>query len=150
MAVNKTADVFSFSQFDPSKLSDSLREFSEKGLAQSKDAYSKMKTAAEEASKTIESTLQTAQNGSVELGLKAVEVLRTNSELTLSHLEALLTVKSVAELVELQTSFIRKQSEVTVEQAKTLQETVKKLGESIIKPGKEAAEKAVANFKTLS
>ncbi|MDQ0458119.1 phasin [Rhizobium paknamense] len=143
----KTADVFSFSAFDPAKFSESLRDFAEKGAAQSKDAYSKMKVAAEDASKTVEATLQSAQNGSVELGLKAVEALRTNAELSLSHMEALLTVKSVAEFVELQTSFIRKQAEVTVEQAKAMQEAARKVAETVSKPGKEAAEKVISTFK---
>lgn len=147
MASNKTADVFSIPSFDPAKVTDSLREFAEKGAAQSKDAYAKMKTAAEDASKTVEATLQSAQNGSMELGLKAIDALRTNAELSLTHLESLMGVKSLAELVELQTAFFRKQAEVTVEQAKAMQETVKKVAETVVKPGKEAAEKAMSSFK---
>lgn len=143
----KNADVFSFSAFDPSKFSESFREFTEKGAAQSKEAYAKMKTAAEDATKTIETTLQSAQAGTVELGLKAIDALRTNADMSLSHMEALLGVKSVAELVELQTSFIRKQAEVTVEQAKAMQETAKKVAETVAKPGKEAAEKVISTFK---
>lgn len=146
MAYN-TSDVFSFSAFDPSKFSESFRDFAEKGAAQSKDAYAKMKVAAEEASKTVESTLQSAQAGTVELGLKAIEALRTNAENSLAHMEALLGVKSVAELVELQTAFLRKQAEVTVEQAKAMQETAKKVAETVAKPSKDAAEKAVSTFK---
>lgn len=142
-----TNDVFSFSAFDPSKFSEGFRDFAEKGAAQSKDAYSKMKTAAEEASKTMEATMQTAQAGTVELGLKAIDAMRTNAEMSLSHMEALLGVKSVAELVELQTSFIRKQAEVTVEQAKSIQDVAKKVAETVAKPGKEATEKAMSTFK---
>jgi phasin len=147
MATMNTNDVFSFSAFDPSKMSEGFRDFAEKGAVQSKEAYAKMKTAAEEASKTVEATMQTAQAGTVELGLKAIDAMRTNAELSLSHMEALLGVKSVAELVELQTAFIRKQAEVTVEQAKSIQETAKKVAETVTKPGKEAAEKAMSSFK---
>lgn len=142
-----TKDIFSFSTFDPSKLQESFRDFAEKGAAQSKEAYAKMKSATEEATKTVEATVQTAQAGTVELGLKAIDALRTNTEHSLSHLEALLGVKSVAELFELQTSFIRKQAEVTIEQAKAIQETAKKVAESVAKPGKEAAEKVASSFK---
>ncbi|WP_159946646.1 phasin [Rhizobium sp. 18065] len=142
-----TKDVFSFTAFDPSKMQESLRDFAEKGAAQSKDAYAKLKTATEEATKTVEATVQTAQAGTVEIGLKAIDALRTNAEMSLSHMEALLGVKSVAELVELQTSFIRKQAEVTVEQAKSIQETAKKVAETVTKPGKEAAEKVMSTFK---
>src|ERR1044072_4188564 len=103
MATIKTDDVFSIASFDPSKLAESFREFAEKGAQQSKDAYAKLKTAGEEAGKTLEATVQTAQAGTVEIGLKAIDVLRVNAETSLSHMEALLGVKSVAEFIELQT-----------------------------------------------
>ena len=143
----KTDDIFSFTAFDPAKLTESFREFAEKGATQSRDAYAKMKTAAEEATKTVETTLQSAQAGSVELGLKAIDALRTNADMSLSHMEALLGVKSVSELFELQTAFIRKQAEVTIEQAKSIQETAKKVAETVTKPGKEAAEKVMSSLK---
>lgn len=147
MATVKKDDVFSTAAFDPSKLSESFRDFAEKGAAQSKEAFAKMKTAAEEAGKTVEAIVQTAQAGSVEIGLKAIDALRTNAESSLAHMEALLRVKSVAELFELQTSFIRKQAEVTVEQAKSIQETTKQVAEKLAKPAKDAAEKAMSTFK---
>ena len=149
MATKKTDDVFSIASIDPAKLSESFRDFAEKGAAQTKEAYAKMKEAAEDATKTVEATLESAQAGSVELGLKAIEALRTNAENSLSHMEALLGVKSVAELFELQTAFLRKQAEVAVEQAKTLQETSKKVAEKVSAPGKSAAEKAMKSFKTV-
>ncbi|TCV76138.1 phasin [Neorhizobium sp. R1-B] len=143
----KTDDIFSFTAFDPAKLTESFREFAEKGATQSRDAYAKMKTAAEEATKTVETTLQSAQAGSVELGLKAIDALRTNADMSLSHMEALLGVKSVSELFELQTAFIRKQAEITVEQAKSMQDAARKLAENVSQPGKVAAEKVMATFK---
>ncbi|ARO28747.1 phasin 2 family protein [Rhizobium sp. NXC14] len=147
MATIKTDDVFSIASFDPSKLAESYREFAEKGAQQSKDAYAKLKSAGEEAGKTLEATVQTAQAGTVEIGLKAIDVLRVNAETSLSHMEALLGVKSVAEFVELQTSFLRKQAELAVDQAKSMQETTKQVAEKLAKPSKEAAEKAMASFK---
>ena len=149
MATKKTDDVFSIASIDPSKISESFREFAEKGATQTKEAYAKMKEAAEDATKTVEATLESAQAGSVELGLKAIDALRTNAENSLSHMEALLGVKSVAELFELQTAFLRKQAEVAVEQAKSLQETSKKVAEKVSAPGKSAAEKAMKSFKAV-
>ena len=149
MATKKTDDVFSIASIDPAKLSESFRDFAEKGAAQTKEAYAKMKEAAEDATKTVEATLESAQAGSVELGLKAIDALRTNAENSLSHMEALLGVKSVSELFELQTAFLRKQAEVVVEQAKGLQETSKKVAERVTAPGKSATEKAMKSFKTV-
>ena len=143
----KTADVFSYSAFDPSKMTETFRDFAEKGAVQSKEAYTKMKTAAEDATKTLETTMQSAQSGTVELGLKAIDAMRTNAEMSLTHMESLLGVKSVAELFELQTSYIRKQAEVSMEQVRSMQETARKVTETVTKPGKDAAEKAMSTFK---
>ncbi|MDO6964657.1 phasin [Rhizobium alvei] len=147
MSTFKTDDVFSFSSFDPSKFTESFKEFAEKGSLKTKETLAKVKEATEEASKTVEATVQNAQAGSVEFGLKAIEMLRTNTENSFSHLEALLGVKSVSELFELQTAFLRKQAELAVEQAKALQETSKKVAENVSKPGKDAAEKAMSSMK---
>lgn len=149
MATKKTDDIFSMASFDPAKISDSVREFAEKGAAQSKEAYAKLKTVTEDATKTVEATMESAQSGSVELGLKAVEALRVNAESALSHMEALLGVKSVSELFELQTSFIRKQAELAVEQAKTMQEATRKVAENVAQPAKSATEKAMSSFKKV-
>jgi phasin len=143
----KMEDVFSISSFDPSKFADSFRDFAEKGSQQSRDAYAKMKAAGEEAGKTLESTVQTAQAGAAEIGHQAIGAMRTSAENSLSHMDALLSVKSVAEFFELQTSFLRKQAELTIEQAKAMQETSKQVAEKLAKPSKEAAEKAMASFK---
>ena len=112
-----------------------------------KEALAKVKEATEEASKTVEATLQNAQAGTVELGMTAIGMIRSNTENSLAHLEALLGVKSVSELFELQTAFLRKQAEVAVEQVKSLSETSKKVAEEVSKPGKVAAEKALSSFK---
>ncbi|WP_438750118.1 phasin [Pararhizobium sp. O133] len=147
MATKKIDDVFSLASFDPAKVTETFRDFAEKGAAQSKDAYAKMKTAAEDATKTVEATLESAQSGSVALGLKAIDALRTNAESSLSHLEALIGVKSISELFELQTAFVRKQAELALEQAKSMQEATRQVAETVAKPGKDAAEKAFSGFK---
>ena len=149
MATKKTAtdDVFGFAAFDPSTMTESAREYTEKGLAQSKEAYDKLKTAAEDATKTVEQTLETVQAGSVELGLKAIDAVRTNADNSISHVEALMGVKSVAELIELQSSFFRKQSEAAVDQAKQLQDAARKVAEDVSKPAKAAYEKAAKTIK---
>lgn len=147
MANKKTDDVFSVAAFDPAKVTESLRDFAEKGAAQTKDAYAKMKAAAEDATKTVEATLENAQSGTVELGLTAIEAMRTNAENSLSHMEAMLGVKSVSELFELQTAFVRKQAEVAVEQARTMQEVSRKVAEKVAAPARSAAEKTFKTFK---
>lgn len=140
-------DAFAMPSFDASKVTDQFRDFAEKGLAQSKDAYAKMKTAAEEAQKTVEDTFKTAQNAGTEVSLKAISALRANTDAGLSHMEALVGVKSVSDFVELQTSFFRKQAELFTAQAKELQDVTTKAAEKASAPVKAAFEKAVKEFK---
>jgi phasin len=147
MATKKSEDVFSISSFDPSKFTESFRDFAENSSVKTKEALAKVKDATEEAGKTVEATLQNAQAGTVEFGMKAIEILRTNTENSFAHFESLLGVKSVSELFELQTAFFKKQAELAVEQARSLQETSKKVAESVSQPGKAAAEKAISTFK---
>lgn len=147
MAAKKSEDVFSISSFDPSKFTESFRDFAEKNSAKAKETLAKVKEVTEETGKTMEATLQNAQAGTVEFGLKAVGMIRSSTESSLNHLEALLGAKSVSELFELQTGFIRKQAELAMEQARSLTETSKKVAEQVAKPGKDAAEKAMSSFK---
>lgn len=150
MATKKTAtsaEMFEFPTFDVAKITDGYREFADKSVNQTKEAYAKVKTVAEDATKAIESTLESAQSGTVELSLKAIEATRGNVEHSLSHMEALLGVKSVAQMIELQTSFFRKQAEMMVDQAKVMQEAARKVAEDVSKPVKTVAEKAMSEFK---
>lgn len=147
MSKKTESDAFAMPSFDASKVTDQFRDFAEKGLAQSKDAYAKMKTAAEDAQKTVEETFKTAQSAGAEVSLKAISALRANTEAGLSHMEALVGVKSVSDFVELQTSFFRKQAELFTAQAKDLQDASTKAAEKAAAPVKAAFEKVVSEFK---
>jgi phasin len=143
----KMADAIEFPTFDASKATDQLRAFAEKGVEQSKEAYSKFKTGAEEAQKVIEATYETAKAASSELSKKSIAALRTTSEAGFNHLEALSGVKSLSELVELQTSFLRQSYEMMVEQAKDFQSVSSKAMQDVTQPAKAAFEKATKELK---
>ncbi|PWW01372.1 phasin [Hoeflea marina] len=144
-----SAEMFEFPKFDMNKMADSYRELAEKSAAQGKEVYAKAKTAAEDSTKALESTLESAQAGTVELSLKAIEAMRVNSDLSLSHMEAMLGVKSVAQMIELQTGFFRKQAEVMADQAKMMQETARKVAENVSRPVKAVSEKNMAELKSV-
>jgi phasin len=143
----ETIESIEFAAFDPSIATDQLRTIAEQGVEQSKEAYAKLKTGAEEAQKAMESTFETAKSVGSELSLKAISALRANAEANFSHLEALLGVKSLSEMVELQTSFVRKRVEMSVEQAKEFQALTTKATTEVSKPVKEAFEKAMKDIK---
>lgn len=146
----KSTDVIEnveFPSFDVSKATDQVRAFAEKGVEQSKEAYAKLKTGAEEAQKTLENTYENAKTVSTDLSLKTISALRANAEANFSHLEALVGAKSISEVVELQTAFLRKRVEMAVEQAKDFQAVASKAAEDVAAPLKTAFEKAVKELK---
>ena len=143
----KTADVFAFPTFDANEATDMFRQFADQATQQTRDAYGRLKTAAEETQATMESTVDGMQNAGTALGLKAVDAMRTNAELGLSHLENLMKVKSVSEFVELQSSYLRRQTETSVEQFKDMQELTSKAVEDVTAPSKAQIEKFSETMK---
>lgn len=143
----KIDNTVEFPSFDTTAATDQFRAFAEKGVEQSKEAYAKFKSGAEEAQKVAENTFETARSASAELSLKTISAMRANAEAGFAHLEALVGVKSVSELVELQTAYLRKRFEMAVEQTKDFQSASVKAAEEIAKPTRTAFEKALKELK---
>lgn len=144
---NIAANTVEFPTFDADKASDQFRAFAEKGVEQSKEAYAKLKVGAESAQKAIESTLETVKTTGGDLSLKSIAAARANAEAGFSHLEALVGAKSLSEVIELQTSFMRRSFETVVEQAKDFQVSTTKAAEDLSKPFKDVFEKAATELK---
>ncbi|MBO6718167.1 MAG: phasin [Rhizobiaceae bacterium] len=136
-----------FPAFDASQATEQFRAMAEKGVEQSKEAYAKVKDGMEDAQKVFESTFETAKTAANDLSLKSIAALRANAEANFAHLEAMIGVKSLSEVLELQTSFMRKSYEMMVEQAKDMQAASSKAAEDVAKPTKTAFEKAMKEFK---
>jgi phasin len=146
-AKNEFGENVEFPTFDASKATDQFRAFAEKGVEQSKEAYARLKTGTEETQKAFESALESAKSAGSELSLKSIGALRANAEAGFSHLEALVGAKSLSEVIELQSTFLRQRVEVAVEQAKDFQAVSTKAAEDVTKPLKNAFEKALRELK---
>ena len=145
--IEKPTDVMEAAAFDTSKVVDQFRTFAEKGVEQSKEAYSKFKANAEDAQKTLESTFETAKSASNTLSMKAIAAMRANAEAGFNHMEALIGAKSFSDFLELQTAFLRKNVEMAVEQAKDMQAVATKAAEDLSQPAKGAYDKAMKELK---
>jgi phasin len=146
-AAPKTADTIEFPSFDAEKATDQFRAFAEKGVEQSKEAYSRIKTGAETTQKAMESTFENAKAVGSEMTLKSIAAMRANAEASFSHIEALVGVKSLSEFFELQTSFLRKSVETAVEQAKDFQAASTKAAEDVSKPMKDVFQTSIKELK---
>lgn len=143
----KTAETIEFPTFDAEKATDQFRAFAEKGVEQSKETYAKMKTGAETTQKALETTFENAKSVAGDMSLKSIAAARANAEAGFSHLEALVGAKSLSEIIELQTSYLRKSVETAVEQAKDFQSVSTKAADDLSKPMKDAFEKAMKELK---
>ena len=119
-----------------------FREFAEKSVTQAKDNWEKMKAATEEASDLIEDSYATASKGAADYGLKLIEVSRANTNSAFDFATQLFAVKSLAEMVELSTSHVRKQFETMSAQSKELTALAQKVTTETVEPIKESVSSA--------
>ncbi len=143
----KTEDTAAFAAFDAAAATDQIREFAEKGIEQSSQAYSKLKDNTEAAQKAVEESFETAKAAGNEWSKKAISAMRATADANFDHLEALASVTTLPNFFELQTAFARKQAEVATEQVKDMQAASTKALEDVFKPVKDVYSKAMSDIK---
>ena len=119
-----------------------FREFAERGVAQCKDTYEKMKAAAEEATDVLETTYSTAAKGASDYGLKVIEAARVNTNAAFDFAGELITAKTLSEVVELSSAHARKQFEALTAQSKELGALAQKVATDTAEPIKSGMNKA--------
>lgn len=132
---------------NPAEVVESFRSMAEETLAKSKETFEKSKAVLDDVQKDAEAGLHTAQAHAAKISLAAIDTLRSNTETAFKHLEKLVGVKSIADLLEVQSAFVRAQAEKAVDDAKAMQALYQKAGEEMTAEGKAAAEKAMGAFK---
>jgi len=138
------ASMFELPKFEMPKMEipAAFREIAEKSVSQAKETYEKMKSAAEEATDVLEDTYATATKGVSDYGLKVIESARENTNAAFDFATQLMTVKSLAEVVELSTAHSRKQFEALTAQSKELAAIAQKVATKTAEPVKESFGKA--------
>jgi phasin len=121
-----------------------FREFAERGVAQAKDTYEKMKAVAEEATDVMESTYSTASKGASDYGLKVIEAARVNTNAAFDYAGELLAAKTFSEVIELSSAHARKQFEALTKQSKELSALAQKVATDTAEPIKNGMNKAFA------
>src|SRR5580704_8756353 len=112
-----------------------FREFAERGVAQAKDTYEKMKAAAEEATDVLETTYSTASKGASDYGMKVIDA-------AFDYAGELLAAKTLSEVIELSSTHARKQFEALTAQSKDLGALAQKVATETAEPIKSGMNKA--------
>ncbi|MCW4113566.1 phasin family protein [Aurantimonas sp. MSK8Z-1] len=121
---------------------DRFSAYGQRSMMQSKEVYARLRGAAEDASRTLETTMETAHHGSLSLSKKAMEVMRSNAEMGFAHIDSLMAARSLAEVIELQSSYLRRQVEIASDQIKEMQSLSQAVTRDVMTPGREALERA--------
>ncbi len=119
-----------------------IRELAEKGGAQAKENYEKMKTAAEGMTGVVEATYATAAKGATDYGLRVIEMTRINTNAAFDFVGKLMSVNSLSEAVELSTAHARQQFDTVSGQNKELLALAQKVAADAVEPIKTGMSKA--------
>jgi phasin len=113
---------------------DHVRKVIEKSVVETRAAYAKAKTAAEEATSAFESSASAAAKGLVAFNQKALDALRANAEANFDFLKSVIGAKSVSEFVALQGEHVRKQADAITAQAKEMAALSEKIAAESVEP----------------
>ena len=119
------------------EIQQSFRSALEKGVAESRAAFVKAKTAADEAASAFEVSFAAVKDGALAINAKAFEALRANSEANFDFLKALLAAKSLSDVIALNAEFTRKQIETITGQTKDIGALTQKAVTDAVEPIKE-------------
>jgi phasin len=136
--------AFAFPKFEVPEI---FRSFAEQGLNQSREAYGRMKAAAEEATDLFEESFETTREGVREFQFKALDAAKANADATFDLMRQLLSVTSVADAIQLQTAFARERFEALVDYSKDVQVTLSKVGSEAGKPARALFDRAMSAAK---
>ena len=124
------------------EMQDSVRTALEKGGTDSRAAFARVKASADDAANAFELSFAAAKDGVTAINAKALEALRANAEANLDFIKASFAVKTLTDLVVLQSEFARKQADAVSVQFKDLGALAQKAMIETIEPMKEQVAKS--------
>jgi phasin len=121
------------------EIQQSFRTALEKGVVESRAAFAKAKSAADETANAFEVSFAAAKDGALAINAKALEAMRANADANFDFWKAMFSVKSLPDLITLQTEFARKQVETITSQTKDFGAMAQKAMADAVEPIKAQA-----------
>lgn len=130
-----------FSNVIPFELPGSIREIAEKGVAQAREGYEKLKDVAQTGNATAEAFYESASKGANEFANKLIDVARINTNAAFDLSSKLVGVKTASDVLALVASHAREQYGAFAGHAKELADLGQKVTTDAIEPIKAGAAK---------
>ncbi|MGH6865320.1 MAG: phasin [Methyloceanibacter sp.] len=125
-------------QFEPLKLDttvpESVRALAEKTVNQTREAYERGKDALEEAIDALERSFDAAGQGAAAYNRKLIDISQRNLNSGFDLAKNLAGAKNLAEIVELQSAFLRNQFDVFANQASEIRALTTKIATDTTEP----------------
>ena len=122
---------------------DNVRAQVEKSLHETRARYAKTRSAVEETSSALDSSYAAARDGMAQFNVQAIEALKADAEANFALITSLVSVKSISDMVTLNTEFLRKRFEEATARAKTFSEMARKVAEEAVSPIRDQVAKTV-------
>ena len=130
----EVAKMFEAPAKSMTEMQEKMRAMIEKGIAETRGAYTKAKSAADETNSALEASFVTAKTGAVEINAKVLEALRASADANFDFVKSILGVKSIAAYVTLHSEFARKQIETLTGQTKEIAALAQKVATESAEP----------------
>jgi phasin len=124
---------------------EAVRAMAEKTVAQSRDAYENAKGSMEDAVEVLEKSIDQAGQGAAAINRKVIDNTQANLNTGFDLAKDLASAKNIAEIMELQSSFVRKQFEVLSAQAEEIRTLSTKVATDTTDPVKDHVSRSIDN-----
>ncbi|MCB1441476.1 MAG: phasin [Methyloceanibacter sp.] len=135
------AKEFEALKFD-AQVPESVRAMAENTVNQTREAYERGKEALDESIDALERSFDAAGQGATAFNRKLIDIAQRNLNSGFDFAKSLAGAKTFAEIMELQSAFIRNQFEVFASQAAEVQELTKKIATDASEPLKDQMTKS--------
>lgn len=122
---------------------EAVRAMAEKSVAQSREAYEAAKGSMEEAAEVLEKSIDQAGQGAAAINRKVIDNAQANLNKGFDFAKEMAGAKNVAEIMELQSAFVRKQFELLTAQAEEIRELSAKVATDTATPIKDHVSKSI-------
>ena len=102
------------------RIPENVKALAEDSVAKTREAYSKMSSAARDGVKIFENVMVSAQAGANSIGERVLRNTEANTEAVFDAAQAISRAGTLSEIVRLQTSFVQKQLAAAAAQTKEL------------------------------
>ena len=127
----------------PVSLQEPLKETLEASIEKVADFREQIRHATEEASASIEASLKLVSQGVTDLNVKTIEAFQASADAQFAFVKALLSTKSMTDVITLQNEHLRQQFETLNAAAKDVSDLIQKVSTQSVEPIKATLAKSL-------